>query len=178
MTDDERLADPVAAAQRLPRGSLVIIRSRDAKRRTALADNLRAQTDGLLLLAADDPELANALHGLHLPEKRACEAAHWRALRPHWIITVAAHDERSLDQPHADAVLLSPVFATQSHAQGKFLTPARARGMAQRALSPVIALGGVTHRNAGLLHGFDGIAAISALELKRADSGGEILRPW
>jgi thiamine-phosphate pyrophosphorylase len=163
MTDDDRLPDPVAAARALPKGSLVIVRSRDGKRRHTLAEALLAQTNGLILLAADDPTLADLLHGLHLPEAHARDAAHWRALRPHWVITVAAHSARALHAPCADAVLLSPVFATKSHPQAKLLTPVRARLMAQRALLPVLALGGVTARNAVLLRGFSGVAAITAL---------------
>jgi thiamine-phosphate pyrophosphorylase len=163
LTDDERLADPVAVARRLPKGSMVIVRARDVTRRQALAESLRRETNGLILLAADDPVLADRLHGLHLPEKRAREAAHWRALRPHWLITVAAHTGKSLRIAHADAALLSPVFATKSHPKAQPLTAARARLMARQALLPVLALGGVTARNAALLKGFAGIAAIGAL---------------
>jgi thiamine-phosphate pyrophosphorylase len=163
MTDDERLLDPVAAARALPKGSLVIVRSRNTKRRHALGEALRAQTHGLILLAADDPVLADRLHGLHLPEIRARDAAHWRALRPHWVITVAAHGPRGLHAPYADAALLSPVFATRSHPHAKILTAARARLMVQHALLSVLALGGVTASNAALLTGFSGIAAITAL---------------
>jgi thiamine-phosphate pyrophosphorylase len=163
ITDDERLPDPVKAARALPKGSLVIIRARDAKRRRALAEALSAKTHGLILLAADDPVLADALHGLHLPEMRAHEAAHWRALRPGWVITVAAHSARALHGPYADAALLSPVFATSSHPGAPALTPARARMMARAARVPVLALGGVNGGNAALLSGFSGIAAIEAL---------------
>jgi thiamine-phosphate pyrophosphorylase len=163
MTGDDRLFDPIRAARALPKGSLVIVRSRDANRRHALGEALRANTNGLILLAADDPALAGILHGLHLPEIRAQDAAHWRALHPDWIITVAAHSARGLHAPHADAVLLSPVFATQSHPTARALTPARARLIARAALLPVLALGGVTARNAALLSGFSGIAAIDSL---------------
>jgi len=163
MTDDERLADPVAAARHLPKGSMVILRARDAKKRRALAEALRAETNGLILLAADDPALADRLHGLHLPEKRAHEAAHWRALRPHWLITVVAHSGRGLRIAYADAALLSPIFPTQSHPGARPLTAARARLMARDSLLPVLALGGVTARNARLLKGFAGVAAIGAL---------------
>jgi thiamine-phosphate pyrophosphorylase len=165
MTDDERLLDPVKAARALPKGSLVIIRARDAKRRRALAEALSANTHGLILLAADDPVLAEVLHGLHLPERRAREAAHWRAVRPGWVITVAAHSSRALHAPYADAALLSPVFATSSHPGAPALTPARARMMVRAALVPVLALGGVTSRNAALLSGFSGIAAVDALNV-------------
>lgn len=163
MTDDDRLPGPVAAARALPKGSLVIVRSRDAKRRRRLGEELRAKTNGLILLAADDPVLAGELHGLHLSEIRARDAAHWRALRPHWIITVAAHSPRALHAPYADAAFLSPVFPTGSHPEAHTLTAARARLITQKALLPVLALGGVTAQNAGLLSGFSGIAAIEAL---------------
>ena len=163
MTDDERLADPVAVARRLPKGSMVILRARDATRRHALAEAMRAETNGLILLASDDPVLADRLHGLHLPEKRAREAAHWRALRPHWLITVAAHSAPGLRVPYADAALLSPVFPTKSHPKARPLTAPRARLMVRNSLLPVLALGGVTARNAPLLKGFAGIAAIGAL---------------
>ena len=157
------MPDPVGAARALPKGSLVIVRSRSDKRRRELGAALRAQTRGLILLAADDPVLAADLHGLHLPQARAREAAHWRALRPHWIITVAAHSARGLHTPCADAALLSPVFATKSHSQARALTPARARLMVRNALLPVLALGGVTAQNAAMLFGFSGFAAIGAL---------------
>jgi thiamine-phosphate pyrophosphorylase len=163
VTDDERLADPVAAARRLPNGSVVLLRARDGERRHALAEALRRQTNGLILLASDDPLLADRLHGLHLPERHAREAAHWRALRPHWLITVAAHSGQGLRIAHADAALLSPVFATKSHPKAQPLTASRARLMARHALLPVLALGGVTAQNAPLLKGFAGFAAIGAL---------------
>ncbi|HEY0300753.1 MAG TPA: hypothetical protein VGC36_05450, partial [Rhizomicrobium sp.] len=35
-TDDARLADPLGAARALPRGSLVVVRAREAARREAL----------------------------------------------------------------------------------------------------------------------------------------------
>ncbi len=168
MTDDVRLPDPLRAARALPPGSIVIVRAKDAARRTKLALELRAiaWARGLILLIADDPQLANTIgaNGLHLPEKRAAEAAHWRARHPRWLITAAAHSPAAfLRAPHADAFLLSPVFASQSHKSGKSLTPARARLIARRMKVPVFALGGVTARNAAQLSGFSGIAAIGAL---------------
>ena len=63
-----------------------------------------------------------------------------------------------------DAVFLSPVFATTSHAGAKPLTPVRAAFIAAQAPVPAYALGGITRRNAGLLApAFSGIAAISSL---------------
>ena len=102
MTDDERLADPVRAARALPRGSLVIVRSRDAARRAEIAQAL--QRLPLFVLIADDPLSAAKLgaDGLHLPERRAREAAHWRARYPRWIISAAR-----AANPYLDFVLLN-----------------------------------------------------------------------
>lgn len=163
MTDDDRLPAPLRAARALPKGSLVIVRARDTKRRRALGEALLRETSGLILLAAGDPVLAARLNGLHLPQSRAREAAHWRAVRPGWIITVAAHSARALHVSGADAALLSPVFPTRSHPAADALTPVRGRLIARRAPIPVLALGGVTAQNAKLLSGFSGLAAIGGL---------------
>jgi len=163
MTDD-RKADWAAAVRALPPGSVAVVRAREAKQRQALA----RQLSGLAtLLIADDPGLAaqSGAAGLHLPEARMREAAHWRARFPHWIITSSAHSLRAMMGTHyLDAVFLSPVFPTTSHAAARALTPVRAAFIAAQAPVPVYALGGVTPRNAALLApGFSGIAAISSL---------------
>jgi thiamine-phosphate pyrophosphorylase len=162
MTDD-RAADWAGAAKRLPRGSVIVVRARDAGRRLALAEQLY----GLgRLLIADDPVLAQAIGaaGLHLPERRMKEALHWRARHPDWIITSSAHSLRAITGAQAlDAVFLSPVFATTIHQGKKPLTALRAAFIAARALVPVYALGGVTASNARLLApAFSGIAAIGS----------------
>ncbi len=168
LTDDLRLPDPLASARALPAGSLVIVRARDSARRAALAVQLHAiaKAGGLILLIADDPHLAVRIgaHGLHLSERRAKEAAYWRARFGHWFVTAAAHSMRAvLNAAAVDAVLLSPVFVTQSHARALPLTPARARLLARQLRTPLFALGGVTADNAALLTGFAGLAAIGAL---------------
>jgi thiamine-phosphate pyrophosphorylase len=168
LTDDLALPDPRDAARALPPGSLVIVRARDAERRAQLALQLRAiaWARGLILLIADDPALARSLgaNGIHLPERRACEAAHWRAIHPGWLITAAAHSLGAvLKSTHVDAILLSPVFATKSHAGARPLSAARARLIARSVPVAVFALGGITAQNAILLPGFAGIAAIRAL---------------
>ena len=163
MTDD-RKADWARAASALPPGSVVVVRAREAKQRQALV----RQLSGLAtLLIADDPQLAAqaGAAGLHLPQLRMREAAHWRARFPHWIITSSAHSLRALMGAHyLDAVFLSPVFVTTSHPATHALTPVRAAFIAAHAPVPVYALGGVTPRNAVLLApSFSGIAAISSL---------------
>lgn len=165
MTDDERLPDPLGAARALPRGSLVVVRARDPAKREiltrAMLDLARAR--GLLLVVSDDPVLAAATDGLHLPETRIGDVAHWRTRR-FALITTSAHSLAALRRAQAaDAVFLSPVFPTQSHPGRAALTAVRANAMARATAVPVYALGGIDARNTGLLRGFCGIAAIGAL---------------
>jgi thiamine-phosphate pyrophosphorylase len=167
MTDD-RDADWPAAARALPRGSVVVIRARDAKSRARLFAALRPIPQ-LRLLIADDPALAAKADGLHLPQARMKGAPHWRAKHPHWIITTSAHSLAALlAAREVDAIFLSPVFATASHPGAKALTPVRAAFIAAASQTPVYALGGIDSRNAALLApSFAGIAAISSLLCER-----------
>lgn len=76
-----------------------------------------------------------------------------------------AHDLREIGLANrlgADAVLLSPVFATRSHPGGKVLGPARFRLLAQHSRAPVIALGGMDAHRAQALQ-WDRWAAIDGL---------------
>lgn len=72
-----------------------------------------------------------------------------RALYPtrHDMVTVAtAHDMAEIAQANrarADAVMLSPVFPTNSHPGTPTLGPARFRQLVRHAQMPVIALGGM-----------------------------------
>jgi thiamine-phosphate pyrophosphorylase len=170
MTDDEALPDPLAAASVLPKGSLLVIRSRQAERRARLFRETTplAKRRGLLRLIADDPELALrcGADGIHLPEAHAADAFHWRSRRSDWIITVAAHALESFRRTRGhDAALLSPIFPTASHPERSPLTPLRAVAVARLALGAVYALGGVDAGNVGRIaqHRFAGVAAIRGL---------------
>jgi thiamine-phosphate pyrophosphorylase len=169
VTDDAR--PPLAAAKALPRGSWVILRARDDARRAQLASELQAiaHTRGLALLIANDGDLAAKIgaDGIHLSETHARDAAHWRARHPDWLVTAAAHSLRACAQSRdADAVLLSPIFATSSHPDAATLGAIRARRIAQASPVPVYALGGIDARNVANLSGarLFGIAAISSLQ--------------
>jgi thiamine-phosphate pyrophosphorylase len=172
MTDDDRLADPLATAQMLPHGSLVVLRTRDAARRAALAQALLsiAAACGIRVSVAGDPELAARCdaHGVHFPEARIGEAEHWRVRHPRWLISCAAHSLSACARAglvHADAAILAPVFATQSHPGGNFLGPFRARAIARASPIPVYAMGGINAHNAARLAdgGFIGLAAVQGL---------------
>lgn len=172
MTDDERLPDPLDAAEGLPRGSMIVVRARERARRLALATRLArvAFAHRLVLLIADDPELAAhaSAHGVHFPEGRAGEIGHWRARRPSWLLTASAHSLTACAHAArcgADAVFVSPVFATKSHPGRTALTPIRLRRIAQLCPARLYALGGVDFHSAVQLAGarLAGIAAVGAL---------------
>jgi len=172
MTDENRIADPVAAAEALPEGSAVILRHTDAAMREKFARALAilAARRGLILLIAGDPELAARVgaDGLHLPESRLAQAAHWKALRPRWLVTAAAHSSLALalgGRFRADAGLLAPAFPTLSHKERAPVGVARFRLIAANASLPVYALGGVNAQSVTRLAGarLAGIAAIEGL---------------
>jgi thiamine-phosphate pyrophosphorylase len=172
VTDDIRLADPIRAAAVLPRGCAVILRHRDPEGRSQQARQLRKITRerGVMLLIAQDADLARSTgaDGLHLPERLASSAAHWKTVRPDWFVTTAAHSASAVSaaiRACADAVLLAPVFQTRSHPERAALGVLRAGNVARQSRVPVYALGGVNHRNVMRLAGsaLAGIAAIESL---------------
>ena len=172
LTDDERTPDPVPTVRALPRGSLVILRSRQRSRRVALVEGVKrvAGPQGLHWLVADDPELASltGAGGVHFPEARITEAHHWRAIRPRWLITCTAHSLgvcARIARAGANAALLSPAFPTESHAGRPALGSLCVRIIAGQSPVPVYALGGVDSRTARRLEGarLAGLAAVGAL---------------
>ncbi|HEX7726310.1 MAG TPA: thiamine phosphate synthase [Rhizomicrobium sp.] len=169
MTDDERLADPAAAARALPRGSMVIVRARQNADRATLARELRTITRARnsKLLIANDMALAARIgaDGIHLSQASAHLASHCRALHPRWIITAAAHALGACHIADVDALILAPVFATASHPGGRHLGAIRLRIIARQAVKPVYALGGIDAATAVQLAGAKlvGLAAVGAL---------------
>ena len=76
-----------------------------------------------------------------------------------------AHDEAEIaaaERTGADAVMLSPVYASRSHPGGEALGPDRFRALAGSTRLPVIALGGMTPERARTL-GVSRWAAIDGL---------------
>jgi thiamine-phosphate pyrophosphorylase len=152
---------------------MVIIRAHSLDQRAATAEALLpiARERHQRLLIANDPDLAQRIvaHGVHFSEAHTREALHWRALRPDWIITVAAHSLAacaSAKRRGANAALLSPVFPTQSH-RGDVYLGVRALLIARQAPLPVYALGGIDAETAARLRDsrFVGLAAIGALRI-------------
>lgn len=159
MTDPERLPDVEAALRALPRGAALIWRAYEddasparLRRLTALAHR-----HGIILLVAGRPALAarTGTMGIHLPERELRRARSGsyviprRLHAPRLAITAACHSEiaiRLAAKAGADAVLISPVFATKSHAGAKPLGLLRFAQLARLArrlgLAP-FALGGI-----------------------------------
>jgi thiamine-phosphate pyrophosphorylase len=173
LTDARRLPDPLPALRRLPQGSAVILRHYEWPyvRRLALA---RAMADlcrqrGLILLVAGDARLARAVGaaGVHLPQGLLPLATGLR--RQFGMVTAAAHDAGAVAlaaRAGADAVLVSPVFATPSHPGAKGLGAVRFAALARHARRKglrVYALGGVNAATARRLKAIAmaGIAGIS-----------------
>jgi len=180
MTDEKRLPDPLPAIDALPAGSAVIFRHYDTPERAALAQEVvnHARARRVRVLVAGDPRLAVKVgaDGLHLPEAMAQRGpGAWRTWFPGrggagagWLITAAAHSPAALRRAEAagaDAVLLSPVFPSQSHPDAAHLGNLRFRVLCASSRLPVYALGGVTKATARLLKdsGAAGLAGIGFL---------------
>lgn len=159
---DERMGDDLwQALARLPRGSGVIFRHYRTRDRRALFERVRkvARRRGLVLLLAGSPREAAAWRadGVH------GRSPHRRLPRP-LLRTTPAHTMRELAAARAQAVLVSPVFATRSHPDARPLGALRFAGLARRSAMPVIALGGMDARRFGRLarlgaYGWAGIDA-------------------
>lgn len=164
MMTDERIGDGLwAALDRLPRGAGVVFRHYGLpapERRSLLAEVATvARRRRLVLIAAG----IGGPDGSH--NRRAGRGLHTRS----------AHDRRQIVaaiRDGADAIFVSPVFATRSHPGARPLGARRLGTMIRGVGLPVIALGGMdAHRFRGLrrlgLHGWAGIDAWSAPDQKR-----------
>ncbi len=173
-TDPARVADPEAVAERLPRGAGVVFRAFGASDAEERGLRLRAIADrrGLVLLAGADEVLADTIgaDGLHLPEKARDSAPMLRTRRPGWLITVAAHDlnaVRAASALGADALVVSPVFESNSPSAGTPLGVEGLRTLVAATATPIYALGGIRAltveglKNTGIV----GLAAVEALTL-------------
>lgn len=169
-TDPTRIPDPEAVAERLPAGAGVVYRAFGAADAIARGRRLRAiaAERSLLLLVGADPGLAEAIDadGLHMPERLAAGIPNLSARR--WLITAAAHDleaVRAAERFGADAVVVSPIFPSNSPSAGRPLGVEGLMAMVAATALPVYALGGITAGTVADLAGSGaaGIAAVEAL---------------
>ena len=170
-TDPARVSDPEAAAERLPRGAGVVFRAFGAGDAIAQGLRLRAIADarGLVLLAGADHALAGAIgaDGVHLPERDRGSAPALRARRPDWLITIAAHTDAAVIAAGAvevDALVVSPVFASNSPSAGPPLGLEGLRRLVAATDTPIYALGGIWAGTVEKLRdtGIVGLAAVEA----------------
>lgn len=173
-TDPARVADPDAVAERLPLGAGVVFRAFGAADAVDSGRRLRRIADqrGLVLLAGADEVLAEAIKadGVHLPERGRDRALILRIRRPDWLITIAAHDHDAVlaaSALDADAVVVSPVFESNSPSAGTPLGVERLRALVAATETPIYALGGLRALTVGGLKntGIVGLAAVEALAL-------------
>lgn len=156
---DERMGDALwTALARLPRGGGVVFRHyglRPVERRALFAKVAKvAHRRGLVVVRAGAERLGRGEDGVH--GKRG------RGLR-----TAPAHsrvEAIAAIRAGADALFVSPVFATRSHPGAPALGPVRLGLMVRGLRVPLIALGGMDARRARRLRGLNlyGWAAIDA----------------
>lgn len=150
LTDQRNDAGLEAVLVRMPRGSGLVFRhyhlaeAQRSERFRRLARLARAR--GMVVILSGDPRTARkwGADGVYGSLRRA----------PGLLRLATAHSLREIaaaNRAGADAVLLSPVFATRSHPGAKTLGRVRFRLLARHAAMPVIALGGMDRRSAGSL---------------------------
>lgn len=165
LSDTIASPDPVRVAQRLPAGCGVVFRHYDHPARARVAQALAhvCHARQLPLLIGADASLADQVgaDGVHWPEA----LLPLQPARRHRLVTAAAHSVEGLRAALAygcDAAIVSPVFVTQSHPEGRALGREGLRALAGAVPVAVFALGGIGARNAGALLG-SGAAGIAAV---------------
>lgn len=178
MTDGAVHKHPEYIIDKMPAGSMVILRDYDHENRYELGKALRyiCLSRKIMFLVAGDFALSLSLEadGIHLPEFMVTEAGKIRSEYPDYFISGAAHDEKAVKAAHKlglDAVLLAPIFPTESHPEthadsNLIIGLKKLTAICQNNEIPIYALGGVNRQNAVDLldSGAVGIAAIRALE--------------
>ncbi|MBL4614303.1 MAG: thiamine phosphate synthase [Magnetovibrio sp.] len=151
MSDHARMPAPGPWLKNMPPGGAVILRDLDAKRLELLAIRIipLAHALGLKVLIAGDVRLALKLNadGVHLCEHLVRRnALRLRPQKANFLITAAAHNRIALQRATrigAQAILLSPVFTTNSHPGAKSLGITRFCALARHSKLAIIALGGI-----------------------------------
>lgn len=176
-TDAARLADPLPAVRRLPRGLAGVVFRPDGLTPAGRLDLGRAlarlcRARRLVLVVAGDARLAAALGtGVHLRNGRwpgLAGRAHEGGRSRRRMISSSAHGKAALIRARragAAIAFLSPLFPTDSHPGAASLGSARFAATARHAGLAVAALGGLDGGRAAFLASPLGrrIAAIGAI---------------
>jgi thiamine-phosphate pyrophosphorylase len=167
-TDPRRSGDLTALASSLPRGAGLVYRAFGAADRLETAWTLRRITwrRGVALIVGADAALARTVRadGVHLPERMAGQARRLRGFR---LLTIAAHSPRAMRRGlgfGADAVVLSPILASDSPSAGAPWGIVRAARLVRSAKGAVYGLGGIEGKSADRVAatGVAGLAAVGA----------------
>ena len=165
-TDPQRSGDLAALAKALPRGSGLVYRAFGTADRLETAWRLRRITwrRGVKLIIGADVALARLVRadGVHLPERMGGQA---RRLRGFDLLTIAAHSPSAIRDGvavGADAVVLSPILASDSPSAGRPLGVLRTAQLVRAANGAVYGLGGIDGTSAGRVAatGVAGLAAV------------------
>lgn len=165
LVTDERQEDRLLPGiDRLPDGAGILFRHyglrADARRELFERVVTRARPRGIAVLLAGPPELAASW---------AADGWHGWGRGP-GLHSAPVHDLREIRRAEAQGaalLFLSPAFPTRSHPGASSLGPRRFGQLARQARRPVVALGGVTPRNAPRLtragaYGWAGVDAWTA----------------
>ena len=147
LTDQRNDAVLETALARMPRGSGLVFRHYHlavTERRERFRRLVRlARARGMVVVLSGDPRTARKWGADGVYGSLRAGPGLLRLAMAHSLREIAAANRAG-----ADAVLLSPVFATRSHPGAKTLGRVGFRLLARHAAMPVIALGGMDHRRA------------------------------
>ncbi|MFT6558204.1 thiamine phosphate synthase [Sneathiella sp.] len=172
-TDDQRGADPVKMAEKLPTNTGIIFRHYQTEYRASLAHELSilCKKRKLKLIIAQNPALSKKIRafGCHLPEYMVQRLPLLKHQYPDLYFSVACHSIRQVLQAQkygANGAFLSPLFPTKSHPGSRVFSPYSLCSARQKLTMPVYGLGGVTNQKGQFLKGlgYSGYGAISELE--------------
>jgi thiamine-phosphate pyrophosphorylase len=175
MTDTKRLPDPSSVIVKLPKGSAVIIRHETRQGKINLIHKIKelCRKHQVKLLVSDDIRLclAHRLDGVHLSQKKlllTASCGYFIKAKPQLIITSACHSLTALkaaEKSKIDGVLISPVFATDSHPNAKTLGLWGFQNLTKQIPLKCYGLGGINKKTAQRLQNSKacGLAAINGL---------------
>jgi thiamine-phosphate pyrophosphorylase len=160
LTDAERDSDYAKILHRWRRQPLlIIVRHWQASAQATLLETLKPHASPSHHFSLTSPALAAKyrLKHLHLPEQTLKKRGKLKLLqlKKRFILTTSVHSLPALkraERAGVHAVLLSPVFPTASHPNGKTLGAYQYRCITKQARLPVYPLGGVTPKNIARLY--------------------------
>lgn len=166
LTDPARTPDIIATTTQLPEGVGVLLRHFGRPDQIAIAAELAAtcREQGRTLLVSADPALCEEIHadGVHWPG-RLVRAGDWKPASGK-LQTMSVHRAEDLnlaERTGMDAVLVSPVFASDSPSATNPIGLARLQDYTENTTLQVYGLGGIDAENAERVAAICGFASVS-----------------